>query len=194
MQSRSVQDYLYKEAFIFSSNSTGFVLITLFDAKTKQSKKVCITADALVRALLAEEGKLNTYTKESYERAQQLALKSKSRVFHFSKEKSLELVRPKYGMLALNDVREGLKEHSKEELLRKFGSALSLVDEKSLPFLKKPGKEIRKMIDSRDEHGLEAVYAHALIERGLFARDVCSLGPFFWVNPGEQYPKPKWLN
>jgi hypothetical protein len=105
----------FKTAVLDHSTSPYFVLVTIVDDRTGQSRTGCTEANFVLGAIHLE---LNlAHDSASIERADQIALQNADHVFHFSKQKALDNVAFRYTQTDLERARDFIRSHGTKWLL-----------------------------------------------------------------------------
>jgi hypothetical protein len=136
-----IQDQAHFEAaFANTSTAPSFVLVTIIDDRTGQSRTGCVEANFVVGAIEREADL-------PYDSARRMASSNSTHVFHFSKQKALDNVPFRYTQAELDRARDFVGKHGIDGLLQA---------------MKAQDPELGKLIWS-------AALACVLIENGLSA-------------------------
>ncbi len=153
---------LYVRAIENNSTAPNYVLITVVNDWTKETRLICTVAPFLLGAIHRELQ--ISYEDAGIRKVLEFALSQKDRIFHFSREDALKNIQSPYNEKNLAEMRVALKDLSDEEIRKGF---------------KGDGKGLDKLyIDLPDK--LYSAYrdaiAHVLLERGLLPRRGCRAG------------------
>lgn len=108
-------DASYAAAFRNQSTSPSFVLVTVIDGNTGESRPTCLPADFLLGAIHIENGL--GWDPEDQGRALQAVFRNSSRVFTFENEKALYNVARHYTDAQLDALRKALQGKSVPEVV-----------------------------------------------------------------------------
>ncbi|MCW3062461.1 MAG: hypothetical protein JWQ02_4282 [Capsulimonas sp.] len=149
-------------AWAVNDQSTGsyYVLITIADDNTGQSRKCCVATKFLVGAMMSERHL--DYSNGNEAKVRHTIIINQARAFHFSNTKALDNVRPRYSEELLSAVRRRMAQYSDAQIVKRFRSR------NTSEFYHSFGKS-----DGWDR--LDYAVAHVLLERGFFVRS----GDFF---------------
>jgi hypothetical protein len=100
----------YEAAFRNHSTAPSFVLVTIVDDRTGQSRTGCVEANFVMGAITFETGVLG-------DEAEQTASSNSTHVFHFSKQKALDNVPFRYTQADLDRARDFVRRHGLDGLL-----------------------------------------------------------------------------
>ena len=145
-----------------NSTSPNYVLVTIVNEVTKETRLICTPAPFLLGALHKEHHL--AYDAAGSGKAKELALAAKDRIFYFSNSDALKNVEPRYDDKILTEMRASLKGFSGEELKTGFRG-----DGKGLEklYMKRPANQSSAYRDA---------IAHVLLERGYLPRQGCVAG------------------
>lgn len=152
---------MFVRALDNSSTAPDFVLITVVDARSGETRIVCTLASGLEGALHMEFG--IPYDETGVRRVHDLALQQPDRIFRFSNPEALAHVSPDYSSKDLDVIRAETASRSDSELLN-YELIQSLYMRKYL-YLTNHRIEMR----GRYKHAV----AHVLLERGISCRRGC---------------------
>jgi hypothetical protein len=110
----------YEAAFRVISTSPSYVLITLVDARTGQSTRVCTVANFLLGAI-DREYELG-HDAAAYAKGVEIALQARDHVFRFERQAALDNIPVRYSGAELQAARGFLAPLSTDELKEKFSS------------------------------------------------------------------------
>jgi hypothetical protein len=102
------------------STAPPYVLITVVDARSEETRSICTTVNFLLGAIHLEYG--IEYDREGQVRAQQIALANKSHVFHFTTQETLANIPLHYSQNDLAFVRTELQTFSVSQLREGFSA------------------------------------------------------------------------
>ncbi|NQT38692.1 MAG: biotin/lipoyl-binding protein, partial [Planctomycetes bacterium] len=155
-------DVAYKRA-LDSYVSTGprYILVTLVNATTGQSRAACIEPGALLGAIQREKAYARDV--EGWNRTMAFALAQKDRTFRFSDPEACKRASPRYTPEILAEVRQRVNEMTTDEMVKEIGD-----QESNLYRFCVEGREgAYPYLDS---------VAHVLMERGIACGRSCKPG------------------
>lgn len=153
-------DAAYKRALAdYRSTGPGYVLVTVVNSTTGESRLACIEPEFLLSAIHKE--KSFTRDEEGWKRTMAFALEQKDRTFHFSDPEAYKQASPRYTPEILAEVRQRVEGMTTDEIIKEMR------DQESDLY--------RFCFREKDPPCLDPM-AHVLMERGIACGRSCKPG------------------